>query len=182
MNNARPTPCLRLIGGGVLACVIGTLCACAAPKDLHGNPEHPDGPPLPVGRVSQVVVAAPRGEFIDTDGNGYRDSSLVAVYLMDMTMSRVITVAGDGTLKIFLNSESGQRLASWTFPVTPEPGMIQQAGYGWGYVFELNVNDVATDQFPHKSGGLVAIYIPATGDRNATTTGAASVVIGPTQE
>ena len=177
---------MRFLCGAVLAFSAVTMCSCEATNSLakvRENPDDPEGPPIAAGRVTQVVIVAPRGEFFDSDGNGFRDSTRIVAFLFDeFSTGKTVAVGGDGTLRILLVGDNGERLASWMFPITPDRGMMEQTSYGWGYVIDLDINDVATDQFPHHDGALAAIYTPADGSRSATTSGPAAVLVGPTFE
>ena len=99
MISPLPQQIVRFLCGAVLAFSAVTMCSCEATNSLakvRENPDDPEGPPIAAGRVTQVVIVAPRGEFFDSDGNGFRDSTRIVAFLFDeFSTGKTVAVGGD---------------------------------------------------------------------------------------
>lgn len=170
---AKRRAALALLGGLALA----TGCEQSMePTDRGAN--ELAAPPAAIGRVGRIAIVRPGGEFVDTDNNGYRDSARVVVFLYDLVRGPEPVMA-EGELRIMLTGESGRRLCEWVIPLQPDEGMMESTAFGWGYVIDLSINDVANDTTTERGGGLSCVFNPVDGARSATTTGLAAVTIGP---
>ena len=131
---------------------------------------------MTVGRV--VVSVQPFTD--DTDNNHFRDTFMVTVYLFAEDPGYAIPLHLPGSFRFDLSDDREQQVASWELlsDTVKRAEMVQMPGPG--YLFQLNINDVASDKVLATVGALACEFTPVEGESVGLRGGSPSVMIGPT--
>jgi hypothetical protein len=108
------------------------------------------------------TLALTADNFADTDGNRFRDTTGVIVYLF--AQNRPIPVAAPGSFTFVLETSAGERLAEWRFDHQQTAAAGREFGPGPGYFFELSLFAAdagsRTDRLDHAEGELLVTFTP----------------------
>src|ERR1043165_2813170 len=85
------------------------------------------------------IVPAASGSFVDTDGNRYRDSSTVVVYVLADSTRYAIPMKARGAFNIRLEDRTGLTLGEWSFDKAQTAACLRSMPPGPGFVFDLDL-------------------------------------------
>lgn len=161
------------------------LCAGVLPgcRSGSGNPQRPTPSDSPIGPVHYTSLVVTGGEFYDTDGNGYRDSTEAGLYLFSESVDRrgpVAVRSPGGSVRIRLLDDQNATIAEWSFTAEQLEEHYDPATWlGPGYPgLLLDINAVASDRVAPTTGFLTCVYVTPDGKR-IPSRGPAVVAIGP---
>lgn len=101
----------------------------------------------------------------DADGNGFADTLTVSVFLFPPENEFPIPIHADGVFGFTLRSEDDELLAEWSF----EGEAVERAKVrpltGPGYIFDLDINAVASDRIRVNNVALRAAWTGPEGKR-----------------
>lgn len=166
----------------VLLLTVST-CAVFGCQSGSGNPSRPTAADAPVGPVHYTSLVVTGGEFYDTDGNGYRDSTEAGLYLFSESVDRrgpVAVRSPGGSVLIRLLDDQNNPIAEWSFTAQQlEDHYDPSTWLGPGYPgLLLDINAVASDRVARTTGLLTCVYITPQG-KKIPSRGPAVVAIGP---
>jgi hypothetical protein len=103
--------------------------------------------------------------FVDTDENGYLDTSTVMVFIFAETLQYQLPLRLAGEFDFTLEGPGGKTLAAWTFNRAQAAAALRDLGPGPGYVFELSLPDGGggTDRLGATEAELACTFRPAEG-------------------
>lgn len=146
--HARPTR------GSLLALCLGTLAAgCAGSGNQAAAPTPSSATP---GLVAFTV-----SDFTDTNLNGYRDTTSAAVYIMAHGYPIPMRAAGSVQFKLY--SRDAQPLATWSFTEQQAAQAQYDLAPGPGYIFDLSLLALGSDQLEVTEGELICTFTPTGG-------------------
>jgi hypothetical protein len=144
-----------------LPAMLVTACAPAAPGRGSAQGSSPARPAEAVA----VVVAA--DNFVDTDGNRFRDTTRVNIYLF--AHDQAVPTTADGSFAFQLETLTGEPLVEWRFDRQQTAAALRQLAPGPAYIFELSLFDATTpdgqrasDRLNVNEADLLVTFIPAT--------------------
>ncbi len=150
----------------VLVPALAWLSGCASSQSA-GEARKPAIPPAPAGApVSYVTlgVDAP----VDEDRNGYPDTLLVTMYFW--INGYPVPVHGDGGVRLTLTDTASEReLATWTMTEGMLAATRRRNAVGPVHLFQLDIRQASTDQFPATTTELTALFTPTDGGPEADT-------------
>ncbi len=150
----------------VLAPSVASLTGCASSGTVEEDRRHAI-PPAPAGApVSYVTlgVDAP----VDEDRNGYPDTLLVTMYFW--INGYPVPVHEDGGVRLALtDTASGRELATWTMTEGMLGATRRRNAVGPVHLFQLDIRQASTDQFPATTTELTAVFTPTDGGPRADT-------------
>jgi hypothetical protein len=118
-----------------------------------------------------LVVAA--DNFVDTDGNGYRDTTSVIVYLF--SQERAVPTTAEGTFTFMLESMGGEPIVEWRFDRQQSAAAMRQLAPGPAYIFELSLFDASrpdgvrtSDRLSISEADLLVTFTPAVAEGQQT--------------
>lgn len=152
--------------------VIAGLCiaGCVADKGRTASAT----PDTAMPRVLSTVAS----DFVDTDGDRYRDSTEVVVYVFADTGRYPIPMRADGEFDFDLQDASGKSLHHWRFDRDKTRDALRQRAPGPGFVFELKLPKARQIETPE--GELVVTFTPsARGSEPIRGKPTAALLIGP---
>jgi hypothetical protein len=127
-----------------------------------------DPPPSPASvRPATVMIVA--DNFRDTDSSGYLDSAQVVVYIFGDDPRYPLPLATAGAFAFTLSDQSGAVLAEWSLPPEKAEELRRTLPAGPGFVFDLDLRQVASERLAQTEGFLTCIYTPP--DHPALRTG-----------
>lgn len=158
----------------LLLTTCGALTACVS--DQHRAPETPaDATPV-------KIIPAASGSFVDTDGNRYRDSSTVVVYVLADSTRYALPMKARGEFNIRLESGGGDAIAEWTFDKAQTAAAVRSMPPGPGFVFDLDLRQSPraknTDRIDRGEASMVVTFTPEGGQALYART-SAPILIGP---
>lgn len=163
----------RMVITILLACTLPAACVADGPSKPRSQP--------PSVRPTKLIPAAD-GTFTDTDGNRYRDSSALVIYVMGDAPGYHLPIRVPGRFTIRLESTQGKPIAEWSFDAAQTEAALRSLPPGPGYVFELDLRKSPTrrgsDVIEESEAELIAIFTPESGDAIRART-SATVLIGP---
>jgi hypothetical protein len=116
------------------------------------------------GEPAAIVVAS--DNFVDTDGNGYRDTTSVIIYVF--SQERAVPTSADGTFSFMLESIGGEPIVHWRFDRQQSAAALRQLAPGPAYVFELSLFDATrpdgvrtSDRLSISEADLLVTFTPA---------------------
>lgn len=135
--------------------------------------------PEPAGLMPARILlnAGPFPE--DADGNGYADTFSISVFLFPAEDRHPIPIHSTGMFVFMLSTEGGEPIAEWRLEGREEERARVTLLPGPGYIFELNINDVASDRLLFRTASLRCSFIPVDGDP-IDVRGPANVRVGRT--
>jgi hypothetical protein len=158
----RPRSIPRALAATALAALaltsVSVLGACAA--DGAQRPARSAPPPPQPDWVRPALLNVWATAPQDSDGNGFPDTFTVTAYLFDPNYAP--SVRADGSFRFVLTS-AGRTIAEWVYPPEQTSALLLQLAPGPGYIFALNINNVASDQLPSIDANLSAQFTPVGG-------------------
>lgn len=136
--------------GLALPALAASLCACAGPSG--GSTPRPQTS----STARPAILSLAADNFADTDGNRYRDSTIVVVYIFSEDQS--LPMRADGEFTFTLQGRSGRRLAEWRFDRQQTAAAVEQLPPGPGYIFELSMLESGTDRTEEREADLIATF------------------------
>lgn len=132
-------------------------------------------PGTPISTV--LLSAAPFVE--DQDNNSYPDTISASVFLFPDPRASPLPVHADGTITFTLarSSSDNEPIARWAFSSSELIPHAARVDVGAVYVFQLNMNTVASDRVPRQGASLSAQFEP-TGDGSPVTSSPITVIVG----
>jgi hypothetical protein len=167
-SRARPAR-----AAGIAAAALAILIAGCASSRPGNQPSPP--PRSGSARPDTLTIAA--DNFVDTDGNRYRDSAVVVVYLF--SEKHTLPMQVEGEFAFILQSHSGQRLAEWRFDRQATAAAMQQLPPGPGYIFQLSLLESGTDRIEEREADLIAAFLPASSGPVAPVRRGVPLLVGP---
>jgi hypothetical protein len=142
-----------LIAAAIVA-LIG-LSGCGASTQQAGS--------RPPDSATPGVLAMTATDFFDTDGNKFRDTSTLVVYIFAESASYQLPMRAEGAFEFRLETSEGQPIARWQFDRRQTEMSRRDLAPGPGFVFELSLLNSGTDRIAAPSAELIATFIPADG-------------------
>ncbi len=134
-------------------------------------------PPPPDARAERVVPVV-SGQFVDTDGNGYRDSNQVIIYVFTGG-GYAIPIEADGAFEFTLTDRGGRPIRRWTFTRDEATQRRARLPAGPGFVFTLSLlAGEGGDTVNEGEADLFGVFTPISGDLPIRFRTSAAVVIG----
>jgi hypothetical protein len=133
------------------------LAGCSAAP--HGSASRPPNDAEP------GVLAITATDFIDTDGNKYRDTSTVVVYVFPESAEYHLPMRAQGSFEFFLEDPSGGVLTTWRFVEGQTIAARRDLAPGPGFVFDLSLLERGTDRFNIPEAELVSVFTPSDGGK-----------------
>ena len=142
---------MRIFGGTAVSMVVTVLgaplltgCVTEGPPP-RPRPE-PRTIPEPPGLQPALLLLHANPFPTDADGNGFADTLTVSVFLFPPENEFPIPIHADGVFAFTLRDDEERLLAEWEF----EGERVERAKVrpltGPGYIFDLDINEVATDR------------------------------------
>lgn len=157
-----------------------TLPACVA--DGPQPPQRPtprDIRPAP-GVQPAIVQLNASPSAIDSNNNGFADTITVTAYLFPAPPAPPVPMESTGTFLFILEDDQNEQLATWEIDPESARSARRRFAPGIGYHFELNINDVASDEIMRTWGNLSAFYTLPDGTV-LPERGNVTIQIGPTR-
>ncbi|MCL4742455.1 MAG: hypothetical protein KJZ54_09670 [Phycisphaerales bacterium] len=149
-----------------IACALVSQGGCASSRPADEDRRHVIPPAPADAPVSYVTlgVDAP----VDEDRNGYPDTLLVTMYFW--INGYPVPVHDDGGVRLTLSdSASGRELATWTMTEGMLAATRRRNAVGPVHLFQLDIRQASTDQFPATTTELTAVFTPSDGGAPADT-------------
>lgn len=165
---------------GLAGAAAMTLAACVA-----DGPQPPERPkprtirPAP-GVLPAIVQLNASPSAIDTDNNGFADTITVTAYLFPAPPAPPLPMEATGTFLFVLEDDRNEQLAEWEIDSASAQAARRRFAPGIGYHFELNINEVASDEIMRNWGNLSAFYTLPDGTV-LPERGNVTIQIGPTR-
>ncbi len=166
---AVPMPPRAVLG----ASLVVALGACA-PRAQGPSTE----PPHATQDIRPAVVALSANNFEDTDGNRYRDSANVTVFIFSDSPRHPVAMEMLGEFDLTLTDATGTLLARWHFTAEQAERARGRFGPGPGFLFVLSLNDRGTDKMETHEAQLSCVFTPPDGPPIQARS-KASVLVGP---
>lgn len=150
------------------------LAGCASDRNHNQSRAQPEG-------VRPIkLIPAIDGAFIDTDGNKYRDSARLFLYIMGDSPRYQLPIRTTGTLSCRLEDVRGKLIAEWNLDAKAFLKAEHSLPPGPGYVVDLDLraSSAGTDRIERSEAELVVRMQPADGE-SLTARAGAPVLIGP---
>ncbi|MBL0926120.1 MAG: hypothetical protein IBJ11_00515 [Phycisphaerales bacterium] len=144
------------------------------------RPEPRRPPPQPEGVAVRKLVMSADPFPIDSDGNGFADTFNVSVYLFAEEREYPLPLYKDGAFEFVLTDERGQVIAEWTIDKDRADRSRVQTLPGPGYVFTLNLLDVADDKLSTRRGSLSCEFVPFPSGPTVRSRGQTTLMLGRT--
>lgn len=158
-----------LIGLG--GCVVETHSAAPERQKPRST-----APPKPAGiRPEQMTFSA--GVAMDSDGNGFRDTIPVVVYLFGDTRRYPLPLQAPGVFEFELIGADGARIGEWIFNEEETARSVGDSAAGVCYRFALRLGP-GRDRMSSRHASLRAIFINRDGGYQVTSPGAATIRLG----
>lgn len=143
----------------VLLLVSAVVVSCGGRHDGLA----PGVPPRPARGTHPDTLALTADNFADTDGNRFRDTTSVIIYLF--AENHPIPFVAEGSFTFLLETTNGQPIAEWRFDREQTAAALREFGPGPAYLFELSIlkadAGIGTDRIADREGELVATFAPA---------------------
>lgn len=154
----------------LLAAMGVTMAGCVS--DQPERPIRKPGPQPFNAAPTHLVVNVK--DFVDSDDNGYLDSSIATVYVFAEGYALPINATGTFTFRI--SAPRGGQIAEWVIsPEQSAPCRIKtQVGPGYG--FTLDLRQAGTDKLDQREAVLVGEFTDAKG--RSVQSGRLSVTVG----
>src|SRR5688572_16329446 len=157
--------------------VIGVACLWGCVAD---GPQRPQKKRQPSDVLPAKLVPTASVEFADTDGNRYRDSTTVVVYVMGDVPTYHLPLKVTGAFALSLQDPQGRVIASWNFDREQTAAALSGLQPGPGFVFGLDLrkSSVGTEVMEAPEADLVVVCTPENGEASRARASAA-ILIGP---
>ncbi len=132
----------------------------------------------PADARAERVVPVVSGQFVDTDGNAYRDTNQVIVYVFTGG-GYAIPIEADGAFEFTLTDRAGRPIRRWTFTRDEAAQRRARLPAGPGFVFTLSLlSGEGGDTVSEGEADLFGVFTPLSGDLPIRFRTSAAVVIG----
>ena len=131
----------------------------------------------PPADAAPGVLAITATDFIDTDGNKFRDTSTVVIYIFPESAQYQLPMKAEGTFDFVLESR-GQPVAHWQMDEDRSGAARRQLPPGPGYVFELSLHELGSDKITAPDAELVATFTPFDGSRTLKARTPSQLLLG----
>lgn len=149
-----------------LVSALASLGGCASSQPAEEDRRHAIPPAPPGAPVSYVTLGV--DSPVDEDRNGYPDTLLVTMYFW--INGYPVPVHSDGGVRLTLtDTASGRELATWTLTDQMLAATRRRNAVGPVHIFQLDIRQASTDQFPATTTELGAVFTPSDGGAQADT-------------
>jgi hypothetical protein len=135
-----------ILGGAVSGCV---------------SDSKPKASPAPWGATPGTLAPSAQN-FVDTDGDRYRDTTTAVVYVY-ADSGYPISMKADGTFEFKIETPGGKTLAVWTFDRKQTRSALRELAPGPGFVFSLSLLDLGSDRIEESEANLQVTFTPVDG-------------------
>jgi hypothetical protein len=139
------------------AALLLLLAGCGASTQQAGS--------RPPASATPGVLALTATDFFDTDGNKFRDTSTIVVYIFADSAHYQLPMRAQGEFDFRLETPDGQPIGRWRFDRRQTEGARRDLAPGPGFVFELSLLQGGTDRIAAPAAELIATFIPADGEQ-----------------
>lgn len=165
---------------------IAALAACLLFGCVADNSPRPAPRPTPESARPGKLVLATSGAFQDSNGNQYRDTSTLVVYIFGES-KYPLPMKPKGQFEVRLEDRTGVTIASWQFTMDQTTSAIRDMPSGPGFVFELDLRKSAAAGFSDKinkgEASMVVTFKPegagGEGTEPITARTSSPILIGP---
>jgi hypothetical protein len=144
--------------------------------------DHPRPTETPSSATPQRLIPAASGSFDDTDGNRYRDTCTLVVYIIADETRYPLPMKARGEFEIRLEDPNGKVIAKWNLGKDQVAASIRSLPPGPGYVFSLDLRASPTtgytDKIDQGEAMMVVKFTPEHGEPIVART-SAPILIGP---
>lgn len=153
---------LRVVLSGLVGVVFLAGCVTEGGAPPRPKPREIREPP---GLRPDTLLVNATPFPVDADGNGFADTLTVSVFLFPPANQHPIPIYADGTFDFTLRADSGELLAEWTLSGERVERAKVRPLTGPGYIFDLDINEVASDRIGTNNGALRCAWIGTDGER-----------------
>lgn len=139
------------------------VIAAVLPAACTTGPRRPTSAP---DSAIPGVLALTATDFVDTDGNKYRDTSTIVIYIFPESAQYLLPMKAEGTFEFVLEDRSARPLARWNIGPDRAGAARRRLPPGPGYVFEISLLEFGSDLVDLPEAELVATFIPDDGSRS----------------
>lgn len=149
--------------------VISLLALCAIGGCVTEGPARPERRkprtiPEPPGLEARTLLLNATPFPVDADGDGFADTFTVSVFLFPPENRYPLPIFVEGTFEFTLLGEDDEVLAEWDFSGERVERAMVRPLTGPGYIFNLDINEVADDRIAQRNASLWCTFVPVEGD------------------
>lgn len=160
---------------------LAALAVCMISGCIADN--SPRTPQTPTDARPGKLVPATSGSFQDTNGNQYRDTSTLVVYVLADASKYPLPMKAKGRFEVRLEDSAGGMIASWSFTKEQTAAAVRDLPPGPGFVFELDLRKSAatgySDQINKGEASMLITFKPEAGGEPIVARTSSPILIGP---